>query len=158
MLQLPELDAEERASLRSMQPDSATQALASRLQQRLVAALGTAAMVTVLQGKSGAQDWERNGFPEIRLDDKLAAAWLGLRFGGSADSEGFRIGDSSLLRPLESLVRRALAESVINHGSDSWPQAMKLQITIGGSQGTVEILWNSAQALSWAQRAIRGKA
>ena len=157
MLELPALDAEERAHLQSFLPNSVLQALANRLRQRLVAALGMKVNVCELPVVP-AQDLSSASEPVIEIENELAAAWLAVRFGGKPGIASLQIGNSSLIEPFKGLIRRALAEAVINHGKTVWPQAIRLQVAIDGQQGVVEIFWDSERALPWARRAIRERA
>jgi hypothetical protein len=154
MLQLPALDPEERACLQSLLPGSPLAALAERLRKRLIASLGVA--VTVWESPSTAAPETISGDePLIRIEPELAAAWLAVRLGGKCGTAGLQIRDASLAEPFRMLIGRALAETVINLGKASWPQAMRLRVAIGRQQGVVDIFWNSEHAMPWARRAIR---
>lgn len=156
MMHLPALDAEERAYLLSLLPDSALQAFARRLEQRLLVNLGALASISVLPvGDRKPADADE---PSIRIAPELAAAWLNLRLGGRAGPAAKPMKDASLAAPLMALIRRVLAESAVNAGEVDWPQAMRLYISIDGQRGEVEISWDSAHARDWARRAIREKA
>lgn len=157
MMQLPALDAEERAYLLSLLPDSALQAFARRLEQRLLASLGMPASVSISPA-GGGQDKPIEDEPVIMIAPELAAAWLNLRLGGRTGTGAAPLKDAGLVAPFRALIRRTLAETAVNAGVFDWPQAMRLDLSMDGQQGTVEIVWNSARAQSWAQRAIRGKA
>lgn len=157
MMQLPALDAEEKAFLLSLLPDSALQAFARRLEQRLLASLGMPAGVSISPAEAG-QDPLVADEPVISIAPALAAAWLGLRLGGRKGTGAPPLKDAGLAAPFKALIRRALAESVVNAGAFDWPQAMRLYLSMGGQQGTVEIVWDSTRASGWAQRAIREKA
>lgn len=157
MLQLPALEPDERAYLQGLQNNGSLQALASRLRQRLVAALGSAVSVSASPGNI-SEDTLNGEEPEIRIDRELADAWLAVRFGGKPGTPGGWPAAAALLEPFKSLIRQSLAETVVNLGADAaWPPVLGLQVAIGGQQGTVEIFWNGAHALPWARRAIRGK-
>ena len=158
MIRLPELTQEERAYLHAHQPAGDLQALAERVRQHIVARLGGKVSVSCMPGRNIHALPEINE-PVIEVDDKLAAVWLSVRYGGKAETKNWAVRDAALLSPFLSLIRRALAETVINMGKNaSWPQSMCLQVSIGTQLGTLEIFWNSGQALSWARQAIREKA
>jgi len=156
MMQLPALSPEERAYLQAGLPNNALPALAERLRQRLVVSLGTA--VSVSEGPGSTAHAVPNGKePVIEIEPELAAAWLAVRYGGKPGTASLQVKDDALINPFRALIRRALAETVINLGDAAWPQAVRLQVSIGQQQGAVEIFWNSEQALPWARRAIREK-
>lgn len=157
MMQLPALSAEERACLQSGLAGNALTALAERLRRHLMVSLGGAVAVGEWPG-AFAQDLAGGDEPVIRIDPGLAAAWLAMRLGGKPGSAGMPIKDDAPIEPFRRLIRRALAETVINLGAAAWPQAMRLSVAIGPQAGSVEIFWNSARAVSWARRAIREKA
>ena len=156
-MQLPALEPHERAYLQALQPNGSMQAFASRLRQRLVAALGVQASVSVSAG-GAMPGMPTDDEPLITIEPELAAAWLALRLGGKVGMAGLPLKDITLAEPFKTLVRRALAESVINTGPATWPQVMRLHVAIGGQQGAVEVCWNSECAMTWAHRAIREKA
>lgn len=156
MMQLPALSPEERACLQSGQPNSALQMLAERLRQRLVASLGVMVSINELPG-GHAKALPGGSEPAIEIDQEFAGAWLAVRLGGAAKAGAWQVRDAALLAPLVALVRRALAETVINLGDAAWPQVMRLQVRIGPQQGAVEISWNSERAMPWARRTIREK-
>lgn len=158
MIRLQELTKEERAYLQACQPAGDLQALAERLRQHMVARLGGKISVSCLPGRSN-HALPENHEPVIEIDQNLAAVWIAVRYGGKAETKIWAVRDAALLSPLVSLIRRALAETVINLGeSASWPQSMCLQVSIGTQHGLLEIFWNSGQAMSWARQAIREKA
>lgn len=156
MMQLPALDAEERAYLQSLLPDSALRAFARRLEQRLLASLGVAVSASIMPIHDRKQAVADE--PAIAIAPELAAAWLNLRLGGGTVTGALPLKDATLAAPLKALIRRALAESAVNAGEAVWPQAMRLHLSMGGQRGEVEISWNSVLALDWARRAIREKA
>lgn len=156
MMQLPALSPEERACLQSGQPDKALPMLAERLRRRLVASLGVTVFVNELPG-GHARALPHAGEPVIEIDPELAGAWLAARLGGTANANAWPVRDAALLAPLVALIRRALAETVVNLGEAAWPQAMRLQVVIGPQPGAVEIFWNSERAMPWARRTIREK-
>lgn len=156
MMQLPALSLEERACLQSGQPDSALPMLAERLRQRLVVSLGVAVSVNELPG-GHARALPDGSEPMIEIDQELAGAWLAARLGGAANAKAWPVRDAALFAPLVALIRRALAEAVVNLGDAAWPQAMCLQVRIGPQPGAVEIFWNSERAMPWARRTIREK-
>lgn len=154
MMVLPPLAAEERACLQSRPTDSVLQGFALRLEQRLLASLGVRASANISPLQDGRDAGEDE--PAIRIAPELAGAWLALRLGGKP-SGASPTGDARLAAPFKALIRRTLAESAVNAGASEWPQAMRLELSMGGRQGTVEIFWNGARALEWARRAIREK-
>lgn len=156
MMQLPTLSPEEHAYLQSLLPNSALQALAERLRRHLLVSLGQAVSVSASPG-SAAPDFLGGDEPVVRIDRVLALAWLSVRFGGKPDAVSLRVKEGALIDPFRMLVRRAMAETVINHANAAWPAAVRLHVSIGQQQGDVEILWNSERAMSWARRAIREK-
>jgi hypothetical protein len=155
---LPAISQDERAYLQSLQPGSTLQALAGRLRQRLVGTLGVQQVcVSGLPGRGSPAGNTCSGEPEIRIDNALATAWLGARFGGGPGNASLQFKDHVLVNPLQLLIRRTLAEVVINLGDDAWPAAIRLQVDLCGHRGHAEIFWNSGQALSWAGRTLGGK-
>jgi hypothetical protein len=157
MLKLPALETAERAYLESLQRGGALTALANRLGQRLVAMLGTRVSVSAVPfgmpagGSSGDE-------PEIRIDAELRSAWLAVRFGGKPGETDTQLGSEALCAPFQRLLRRVLAETAVNLGPEAaWPQALVLNVSIGGRQGNAEIFWNSVHAMAWARHAIREK-
>ena len=157
MMQLPELNAEERASLQSGLPDAGVQSLAERLRQGLVVSLGQKVAVSCLPVKA-VPGLPEHGEPVISMEPELAAAWLALRYGGKTETGYWPVRDADLLKPFQVLVRRALAHAVINLGDNAaWPRVMRLQIAIGLHQGRLEIIWDGRCAMSWARREIRGE-
>lgn len=157
MMLLPATSQDERAYLQGLQPGSPPQSLASRLRQRLVGTLGVQQVsVSGLPGGGGPAG-TACGEPEIRIDNALATAWLGVRFGGDPGTTSFHFKDHVLVNPLQLLIRRTLAEVVINLGDGAWPAAIRLQVELCGHHGHAEIFWNSEQALSWARRTLGGK-
>lgn len=156
MLQLPALDPEERAFLQSLQPNGALRALAGRVRQRLIAALGVRVEVRELPGLP-ARDVHSDE-PVIEIENQLAGAWLTLRLGGKAGTTDLSIKDEALAEPLRRQIRLALAETVVNLGEPAWPPSLRMRVDIGPRQGRVEIFWNSRQAMTWARRAIRERA
>ncbi len=158
MIQLDELAPEERTYLKSLLPGRNLQALAERMRQQLVARLGERVLVCSLPDGSARALPEGNE-PDIKIDRELSSAWLAIRYGGTTETKSWDVRDATLLLPFASLIRRALAETVINMGDGAaWPEFMSLQVSIGLQQGKVEILWNSGLAMTWARRAIRGNA
>jgi hypothetical protein len=157
MLRLPRLEPEERAYLHGLGSEDVFQALAKRLRQRLVATLG--AQVAVRGSLADLPEPMLGGNePVIRIEPDLALAWLAVRLGGKPGRQRLKLGDETLHEPFRLMVRRALAETVVNLGAEAyWPRALGLDVTIGGQQGAVEIFWNSEHALAWAHRAIREK-
>jgi hypothetical protein len=156
MMPLPALSPEERAYLQSAQPNSALQALAGRLRRHLMVGLGQAAAVGASPA-SQAPGLLRGSEPVIRISAELAAAWLSVRFGGKPGAESLQLRDDALVDPFRMLIRRALAETVINLVDAVWPPAIQMQVDIGAQQGVVEIFWNSERAVAWARRTIREK-
>lgn len=157
MLKLPALETAERAYLQSLQKGGALPALANRLGQRLAAMLGPRVSVSAVplgmpaSGSSGDE-------PEIRIDAELGAAWLAARLGGKPGETAMQLGSDALCAPFQRLIRRVLAETAFNQGQEAaWPQALVLNVSIGGRRGNAEIFWNSAHAMAWARRAIREK-
>lgn len=158
MIRLPELSPEERTYLQSMLPSNDLQALAERLRQGLIVNLGGAVSVSCLPCETVHALPEGNE-PVIKIEKELAAAWLAIRYGGKAGVKAWPIHDAGLFSPLTALVRRALAQTVVNLGEGvAWPQSLRLQVRIGPQQGIVEIYWNSDRAVFWAHRAIRENA
>lgn len=159
MMRLPALDPRERAYLQALQPSTPVRAFANRLRQRLLASLRAAVEVGEAPCDSlRDQAIHAGNEPVILIEAELAAAWLALRLGGKTGSMGGLIKDDTLVAPFRTLIRRTLAESVVNAGKADWPQAMRLRIALGGRTGSVDIFWNSAHALAWAHRTIREKA
>lgn len=157
MLRLPRLEPEERAYLQGLGSADVSQALANRLRQRLVATLGGQVAVRASLANLPASMLGGNE-PVIRIEPDLALAWLAVRLGGKPGRQRLKPGDETLHEPFRLLVRRALAETVVNLGAEAcWPRALRLEATIGGQQGAVDIFWNSDHALAWAHRAIREK-
>ena len=157
MLRLPRLEPEERAYLQGLGCEDVFQALANRLRQRLVAMLGARVSVRGSLGHP-PESMPCSNEPVIRIEPDLALAWLAVRLGGKPGRQRLKPGDETLHEPFRLLVRRALAETVVNLGSEaSWPRALRLDVAIGGQQGAVDIFWNSDHALAWAHRAIREK-
>lgn len=156
MMQLPALNPEERAYLQSALPNNPLQALSERLRRHLTVSLGEAVSASASQ-VGAAPDQLDSDEPVIRVDHVLALAWLSVRFGGKPHTVSSRVKEGALIDPFRMLIRRALAETVINNDHAAWPVAMRLQINIGQQQGNVEIFWNSARAMPWAHRAIREK-
>lgn len=154
---LPVISPEERTSLQGVPPGNALQALESRLGLRLVSTLGVEVSVFAYPAETSAASVYGRGEPEIRIDDALAAGWLGARFGGLPGSAKSTARNPALESTLQSLMRRTLAESVINRGAPEWPSMIRLKISICGHEGHADIIWNGEQALSWARRAIGGK-
>lgn len=158
MMRLPALDPRERAHLQALQPSTPVRAFACRLRQRLLVSLGAAVEVGETPCDSARDQAMHGNEPAIRIEPELAAAWLALRLGAKTGALGGLIKDDTLAAPFRILVRRTLAESVINAGTVDWPQAMRLRIAMGGRTGSVDIFWNSAHAMAWAHRTIREKA
>ncbi|MEW6133929.1 MAG: hypothetical protein AB1591_12345 [Pseudomonadota bacterium] len=154
MMALSPLAAEERACLQSFLPGGMLHGFARRLEQRLLASLGVQANAVVSPLRDGGDTGGDE--PVIRIAPELADAWLALRLGGKPSGVSMP-GDERLAVPFKTLIRRTLAESAVNAGKEEWPQAMRLELFLGGRQGTVEIFWNGARALEWARRAIREK-
>lgn len=158
MMRLPELDPEERVYLRSVQPDSGLQALAERLRQGLIANLGMAVSVCLVP-RGPVHALPEGDEPFIRIEQELVAAWLDIRYGGKAGMKPWPVRDSGLHLPFTALVRRTLAQTVVNLGDGVvWPESMRLQVNIGFQQGMIDIYWNNVRATAWAHRAIRGNA
>lgn len=156
MMLLPALTPEEQACLQALQPDEQLQMFAARLRQRLIASLGAPASVSAgVCGEPRAMP--AGDEPVIAIDTDLAAAWLDLRMGGQGGAAGRQMKDSRLADPFKTLIRRALAESVVNAGLADWPHAMQLRLDMGGQTGKADIFWNSAHAMDWARRVIREK-
>lgn len=157
MLKLPALETAERAYLQSLQQGGALPALANRLGQRLVAMLGTRVSVYAVPLGMPASSLCGDE-PEIRIDGELGTAWLAARLGGTPRETGTQFRSDAFCAPFQRLLRRVLAETAVNQGPEAaWPEALVLNVSIGGRQGKAEIFWNSAHALAWARRAIREK-
>lgn len=156
-MRLPELEARERACLQAPMSAAVAQVLAGRLQQHLVASLGVPASVSDT-GCGDAQNLHAGAEPAITIAPALAAAWLSLRLGGRPGAKCLPLKDERLARPFRAMVRRALAESVVNSGTGAWPQQIRLSVVLDGQQGVVEVFWNSAHAMAWARQAVREKA
>lgn len=154
---LPALAPHERACLLGSQPDGPVRVLAVRLQKRLLASLGTPVGIGELPAVE-VQGVPAGDEPVIAIQPELAAAWLAMRLGGKSATAGLPLKDASLSEPFKALIRRALAESVVNAGAAAWPRLVRLQVFMGGQQGGVDIVWNSAHAMAWARRVIREKA
>lgn len=58
---------------------------------------------------------------------------------------------------MRRLIRRTLAESVVNAGEPVWPDVLRLRLVLGGREGMIEIVWNGAAAMRWASRTLREK-
>jgi hypothetical protein len=156
MMRLPALTPDERAWLQPISPSGALTALAERVRCHLMVSLGGSVAVSEFPG-AVAQGPLRGVEPLIRIAPELAAVWLAVRLGGKPEKAGMQTGDGALIEPFRGLIRRALAEAVINYGDTAWPQAMRMRVAIGSVQGNVEISWNSVHAVSWARQAIREK-
>ena len=156
MMRLPALAPEEIACLRGLQPGAPAHVFASRLQQRLFAALGV--RVSVRGALCDEVRTAPGEEPVIVVDAELASAWLGLRMGGKAPGARLWMKDAALADPFRAVIRRALAESVVNAGEAEWPQAMRLCLDLGGQTGNTDIFWNSAHAMDWARRILRERA
>ncbi len=157
MMPLPALDEAERAYLRAPQSDAAVEVFAARLRQRLVASLGVPASVSASECGGLDQSGSR-AEPAIAIAPELAEAWLASRFGGRPGAVWVARMDEERLRPFTAAIRRALAESVVNAGAADWPHRMRLDVSLGGRHGRVEIFWDGAHAKDWARRALREKA
>lgn len=159
MIKLPALSAEERAWIASGLPDDAVRVLAERICLHLQATFGIRMLIV---GNHAVQLIEpfTDSEPQIKIDAALASAWLDLRYGGKLTGYVGSSHDPAWNIPLIELVRRALAETVINHSainrSDSvrWPQAMRIQLQAGSLVGTINILWNNEQACRWSRQYI----
>jgi hypothetical protein len=157
MMRLPVLDAQERAYLQALQPHGALQVFASRLRQHLLASLGAPVEVSALP--DAVQASPAGSEPSIAIAPELAAAWLGLRFGGKPGAGDRPPAHAALCKPFVRMIRRALAESVVNAGTvHAWPAVMRLQLSMGGGGGAVDIVWNSVHAQAWARGVIRERA
>ena len=156
MMTLPALDPHERACLLGSQPDRVVGMFAARLEKRLFASLGVPIAINELP-VGEAQGLPAGDEPMIEIRPELASAWLGLRLGGKPAATMMSLKDARLSEPFRNLVRRTLAESVVNAGAAAWPRLMRLQLAMGGQQGSMDIAWNSAHALAWAHRVIREK-
>lgn len=156
MMQLPALSPEERAYLHAALPNGALQALSARMRRHLMVSLGEIGAVNAFPG-GPMPDILSGDEPVIRIDRDLALAWLSVRLGGKPGMVGSQVREGALIDPFRMLIRRALAETVINLGDVAWPSAVRLHIGIGPQQGVVEIFWSSPRAMAWARRAIRGK-
>lgn len=155
MMRLPRLTPDEQACLHALLPNPAVPAFAARLRQRLAASLGTAAEVRALPGDAAPAP--PGGEPCIAIAPGLAAAWLALRLGGRPGQGDEPPRDARLLKPLRRLIRRTLAESVVNAGEPVWPDVLRLRLVLGGREGMIEIVWNGAAAMRWASRTLREK-
>lgn len=153
MMQLPALSPEERTWLLSVPSGAQLPAFAARLRQRLVASLGAPARISANAGNV-AQAPPAGDEPVIVIDSDLASAWLDLRMGGRGNGTARSMKDSSLIDPFRALIRRALAESVVNAGPADWPQFMQLYMQLGGGMGEAEVFWNSAHAMDWARKIL----
>lgn len=155
-MQLPALAPEERACLRALQPGAPVHVFARRLQQRLLAALGV--RVSVRGALCDEVRTTPGEEPVIVVDAELASAWLDLRMGGKAPGARLPMKDAALADPFRAVIRRTLAESVVNAGKAEWPQATRLCLDLGGQTGNTDIFWNSAHAMDWARRILRERA
>lgn len=156
MMRLPALESHELAYLRNPQSAVPVLSFAGRLRQRLIASLGVSVGVDDVP-VAGAQDYLPGGEPSIAVQPELASAWLVLRLGGKPAGGERAIKDASLADPFKALVRRTLAETVVNAGEAAWPARIRLCVSLGGKGGNVDIAWNSAHARVWARRTIREK-
>lgn len=159
MMKLPALSAEERAWIASGLPDDAVLVLAERICLHFQATFGIRMLVAgshavhTLEPFTGSE-------PAINIDAVLASAWLDLRYGGRPTGYVGGGHHPAWNVPLIALVRRALAEAVINYGEAnhgehaSWPQAMQIQLQTGSLVGTINISWNSEHAWRWSRQYI----
>lgn len=164
MMKLPALSAEERAWIASGLPDDAVQVLAERIRLHLQATFGIRVLVAGCHAVCSLEPFVGSE-PAINIDAVLASAWLDLRYGGRPASYVSGAHHLAWNLPLIALVRRALAETVINHGETnhseinygehaSWPQAMQIQLQTGSLVGTINISWNNKHAWRWARQYI----
>lgn len=164
MMRLSALSEEERAAIHACDTlpfdetltqrtdinlDSTLYALTNRLCQHMRATLGLSVQATGCQAYAPA-NWSSDQPPAIEITAPLAAIWVHLRYGGRVpDSAGELRGISSMAispvwqQPLLLLIKRALAETVINQGQSAcWPQAVQITLQVGTLCGTINIALN----------------
>lgn len=172
MMQLPALSAEERAQIASGWPDDAVRELAERIRLHFQATFGIRMLVVGSHAVCPLEPFTGSE-PAINIDAALASAWLDLRYGGRLTGYVGGGHDQAWNVPLIALVRRALAEAVVNHDEinrdginrdginhdginhgehASWPQAMQIQLQTGSLVGTINISWNSEHVCRWSRQ------
>lgn len=164
MMKLPALSAEERVWIASGLPDDAVRVLAERIRLHFQATFGIRMLIVASHAVHPLAPFTGSE-PAINIDAVLASAWFDLRYGGRLTGYVGGGHNPAWNIPLIELVRRALAEAVINHDEinhgeihhgehASWPQAMRIQLQTGSQVGTINISWNSEHARRWSRQHI----
>lgn len=167
MMKLPALSAEERAQIASGLPDDAVRELAERIRLHFQATFGIRMLVVGSHAVCPLEPFTGSE-PAINIDAALASAWLDLRYGGRLTGYVGGGHDPAWNVPLIALVRRALAETVVNHDGinhdginhgehELWPQSMQIQLQTGSLVGTINISWNSGHAWRWSRQYLAAK-
>ncbi len=144
------LGAEEKVFLASVADErKILGSLSERVRGKMSACLGVPVRVTgarVIQHSS-----TRTGKAlTIAASREAENAWVSARFGGGPVSR--RQASTGLSRSLMRILKRALAESVINLGGGIvWPKAVRLEFRIQEQAGMVEFFCEPQDLMCWAK-------
>lgn len=155
-MRLPALSAEEKAFLSSAGDGiSILNCLAERVGCSLTACLGVPVQVAnarVMQGP----DAEMPRVPRVVPSREMVNAWVNVRFGGHPETGSRQVTDS-LAESLVLILKRALAESVINLGNELvWPAAIGLELNIQNVRCDVECFTDPENLMNWAKAELEG--
>lgn len=149
-MKFPALGAEEKAFLASVADEpKILGSLSERARGKMSACLGVPVRVTgarVIQHSS-----TRTGKAlTIAASREAENAWVSARFGGGPVSG--RQASTGLSGSLMRILKRALAESVINLGGGIvWPEAVRLEFSIQEQEGAVEFFCEPQHLMRWAK-------
>lgn len=173
MMKLPALTETEMACIRAVNAGTGfghgAELLAKRLGQRLRATPGMARQGVLVSAVVGATDKppiarlpqtatsRLHHYPLVEVDSALAQAWLDVRYRGGLQTRHSPPQVAEYWRAsLLQLIRRALAESVVNQAVLlMWPQFMQLDVRIGPIAGQIRIDWDGQDMRQWAQAWLR---
>lgn len=150
-MKFPALDLEEKGFFAAAvdTPEILT-TLAERVRGGMIACLGIPVHVSCARmmlpfGQSAGKA------PTMAANREAVNVWLSARFGGAPETDWQ--ASSALSGSLIRVLKRALAESVINLGNDVvWPEAVRLALCVQAQTGVVDIFLCAPQHLMhWAR-------
>lgn len=152
-MKFPALNAEEKAFLAAATDEPKILGnLSERVRGRMTACLGVPVRVSGARVIQPANP-KMGKAPKIAASREAENAWISARFGGGPVSG--RQVSAGLSQSLMRILKRALAESVINLGNGvAWPEAFRLELRIQEQEGAVEFFCEPRHLMGWAKEEL----
>lgn len=144
------LSSEEKAFFASAADEPGIlESLSERVRCSMTACLGVPVCVSSARGILPSSS-RLGKSPGIMASRELENAWVHTRFGGCPGAVDRQV-PAGLSGSLMRILKRALAESVINLGKEvAWPEAVRLELSIQEQEGAVEFLCEPRHLMNWA--------